>query len=175
MRAAEILSQTVVPFVLIVLCVCFIKDGSLFDSFVKGAKNGLKTTVNILPTMTLLLVALTVFNASGTADGISDMISPLCDKIGIPAGIIPLAITKPFSGSASTASYASVLDTFGPDSFESFAASVLMGSGDTLVYVISVYYSATRVRKTKYVFKTAVFVYIFGLFFACIISRLFFA
>lgn len=175
MHAAEILSQTVVPLVLIVLCACFIKDGSLFDSFVKGAKNGLKTTVNILPTMTLLLVALTVFNASGAADGISALISPFCEKIGIPAGIIPLAITKPFSGSASTASYASVLDTFGADSFESFAASVLMGSGDTLVYVISVYYSSTRVRNTKYVFGAAVFVYIFGLFLACIISKIFFA
>ena len=38
--------------------------------------------------------------------------------------------------------YSALLDKFGADSFESFAASVIMGSGDTLVYVISVYYSA---------------------------------
>ncbi len=173
-HAAETLSLTAVPFVLAVLCVCFMKDSSLTASFIKGASEGLRTIVNILPTMTLLIVSLSLFNASGAARGISSFISPVCKFLGIPSGIIPLVITKPFSGSASTAAYSSVLDTFGADSFESFAASVLLGSGDTIVYVISVYYSATRVRSTKYVFPAAFFVYIFSIFLSCSLARIFF-
>jgi len=174
MRAAEILSQAVTPAALVILCLCFLRSGNLFDSFVKGAKNGLKTTVNILPTLTLLLVSLSLFNASGAASGISSVISPACEFLGIPSGIIPLVITKPFSGSASTASYASILETFGADSIEGFASSILMGSGDTLVYVISVYYSATRVKNTRHVFPAAIFVYIFGVFLSCVLARIFF-
>lgn len=174
LHIAEIISLTTVPLILAALCLCFIKDSSLVTSFAKGASEGLKTIVNILPTMTLLIVSLSLFSASGAADGISSFISPICTFLGIPSGIIPLVITKPFSGSASTAAYTSVLDTFGADSIEGFAASVLLGSGDTIVYVISVYYSATRVRNTRYVFPAAFFIYIFSVFLSCSLARIFF-
>ncbi len=169
----EKLSSLTIPAIILILCICFMKDSRLFDSFVTGAHEGLKTTVSILPTLTLLVVALTMFNSSGAADGISALITPLCERMGVPAGIIPLVITRPFSGSASTAAYASLLDKFGADSLEAFIASVIMGSGDTLVYVISVYYSVTRVKKSRYVLPVAIFVSVFAVFFSCILARIF--
>lgn len=171
---AEMISSLIIPLVLVVLCVCFVKNCGTMDSFLKGAREGLNTTVKILPTMVLLLTALSMFNGSGAAEGISEALAPITEPLGIPSGLIPLIVTRPLSGSASTASYTSVLESFGADSFESFAASVIMGSGDTLVYVISVYYSATRVKKTRYVFPTAVFVMLFSVFFSCVLAHLFY-
>lgn len=170
----EFVSSLVIPSVLVLVCICFLRDNDRLDSFLRGARGGLETTVKILPTMVLLLVSLSLFTASGAADGLSKFLSPYTTPLGIPSGLIPLIITRPFSGSASTAAYSNVLDTFGADSFESFAASILMGSGDTLVYVISIYYSATRVKKTRYTFPAAVFVMLFSVFLSCIIARLFY-
>ena len=115
-----------------------------YESFMKGAKDGLKTSLGVFPVMTLLIVSLSMFSASGAAEMISSFLSPVCSRLGVPEGIIPLVVMRPFSGSASTAAYSALLDKFGADSFESFAASVIMGSGDTLVYVISVYYSQSK-------------------------------
>lgn len=170
----ELISSLVIPIVLVVLCVCFIRDDGMMDSFLRGARDGLATTVKILPTMVLLLVSLYLFTGSGAADGLSSLLSPYTTTLGIPSGLIPLILTRPFSGSASTAAYTTLLDTFGADSFEGFAASILMGSGDTLVYVISLYYSATRVKKTCYVFPIAVFVMLFSIFFSCVLAHLFY-
>ena len=170
----ERLASLAIPAVLLAVCFCFLRNEERFSSFVKGARAGLRTTVEVLPTMTLLLAALTMFRSSGAAEGIASLLAPVCGKIGLPPGIVPLALTRPFSGSAGIAAYQSVLAEYGADSFESFAASVLMGTGDTLFYVIPVYYSATRVKRTRWVFPAAVFTAVFGLFLSCLLARIFY-
>ncbi len=170
----SILSSMAVPFVILILCGCFLRSGKLYDSFVEGAREGLQTAVNLLPTMTLLLTALTMFRESGAADGIARVLAPVCDRIGIPEGIVPLVITRPFSGSASTAAFADLLAEYGADSPEAFAAALVMGCGDTLVYVVSVYFSVTRVRRTRCTVPVAVFTAILGVFAACILTNFFY-
>lgn len=167
-------SALAVPFVLLVLCGCFLKNGRLYDSFVAGAREGLQTAVNLLPTMTLLLTALTMFRESGAADGIARVLAPVCDRFGIPEGIVPLVITRPFSGSASTAAFADLLAEYGADSREAFAAALVMGCGDTLVYVVSVYFSVTRVRQTRCTVPAAVFTAVLGVVMACLLTNLFY-
>ncbi len=173
---AELLSSLAAPAVIAVFCILILqKREARYSSFIKGAKSGLKTTLNVFPVMTMLLVSLTMFSASGAAEGISSFLSPVCTKIGLPEGIIPLIVIRPFSGSGSVAAYSEVLEKFGPDSLESYAASVIMGSGDTLVYVISVYYSAVKSKKAGYVFPVSAFVSLFAVFTACTLARIFFA
>ena len=169
---AEKISSLAVPAVILLFCFCLVR-GSAYESFMKGAKDGLKTSLSVFPVMTLLIVSLSMFSASGAAEMISSFLSPVCSRLGVPEGIIPLVVMRPFSGSASTAAYSALLDKFGADSFESFAASVIMGSGDTLVYVISVYYSAVKAKKSGYVFPVSAFVALFAVFFGCILARLF--
>lgn len=165
-------SSLAVPVVLLALCVCFLRNGKLFDSFTEGAREGLRTAVGLLPTMVLLLSALTMFRESGAADGIAEVLAPLCDRVGIPEGIVPLVITRPFSGSASTAAFADLLAEYGADSREAFAAALVMGCGDTLVYVVSVYYSVTRVRRTRCTVPAAMFTAVLGVLAACILTNL---
>ena len=146
----EKISALAIP---IVICIAglFMLFGkkSYFESFVEGAKEGLGSAVRILPTLIALVIAINLFNASGIPKLISDMISPAADKIGIPAELIPLLITRPISGSASTAAYSAVLESYGADSFVSLCASVIMGSSDTMIYIISVYFSSGIVTSAK--------------------------
>ena len=101
--------------------------------------------------------------------------------MGIPAELIPLLLTRPVSGSASTAAYASLLDRYGPDSFVCLCASVLMGSSDTLIYILSVYFSGTAitpgggVRKTRHAFPVAILVMLLCVYLSCAVTRLFFS
>ncbi len=143
-----------------------------FDAFACGAKDGLKTAVGLLPTLVALMVAISMLNACGIIELLSSYLSPLAQKIGIPSELLPLLITRPFSGSASTAAYSSLLAEVGADSFPGLCASVIFGSSDTVVYVITVYFSSVGIRHTRWSFPCAFAVMLFCIFFSCFLCRL---
>lgn len=171
---AEMISSAAAPVILIVFSLCLMRGSENISAFTDGAKKGLKTALEVLPIMTLLLVSLSMFEASGAADVLSGIFKPVCTALGIPSGIVTLIITRPLSGSASVAAYSEVLEKFGADSFESFAASVIMGSGETLVYVISVYYSSSKSKRARCVFPIAAFVSVLAVYLGCAAARLFY-
>ena len=143
-----------------------------FAAFTEGAMEGLKTTVKLLPTLVALMVAIAMLNASGAVDLLSRLLAPFAEKIGLPSSLLPLLITRPFSGSASTAAYSSLLSEVGADSFAGLCASVIFGSSDTVVYIISVYFSAVGIRRTRWAFPCAFAVMLFCIFFSCFLCRL---
>lgn len=146
-----------------------------FDDFLYGAREGLDCAFSLLPSLVAIIVSVKMLSASGATAFISDLIAPFTDKIGVPSELLPLLLTRPFSGSASTGAYSELMKTYGSDSFASYCASVLMGSSDTLVYILGVYFSSVGVKKTRHAFPCAVLVMCFIVFFGCFISRLFFA
>jgi spore maturation protein B len=171
---AEIVSAAVLPLVIGALGLLMWK-GKGFESFISGAGKGVKTAVGLLPTMVCLMVGLNMLEASGAPELLTALLSPIMGKIGIPAEIVPLLITHPISGSASTATFAELLEQCGADSFPALCASVIMGSSDTLIYVICVYFSgASGVKSTRHAYPTAVAVSLFCIFLSCLICRLFF-
>ena len=145
-----------------------------FSLFTEGAKNGLRTAVSILPTLVALMIAINMLSASGILDALSRALSPAARVIGIPTEILPLLLTRPVSGSASTAAYSSLLAEYGADSFPAFCASVIMGSTDTMLYVICLYFSSVGIKKTRYAIPTALAVMLFSVFFSCLVCRLWF-
>ena len=145
-----------------------------FSLFTEGAKNGLRTAVSILPTLVALMIAINMLSASGILDAISSALSPVARVIGIPTEILPLLLTRPVSGSASTAAYSSLLSQYGADSFPALCASVIMGSTDTMLYVICLYFSSVGIKKTRYAIPTALAVMLFSVFFSCLVCRLWF-
>lgn len=108
-------------------------------------------------------------------EAISAFLSPIGEALGIPSELFPLIISRPLSGAAANASFASLAADCGANSFEVFAAAVIMGSSDTLVYVLFVYFSQTRAKKTLYAFPAAAAVAVFSLFVSLFFARLFFA
>ena len=61
-----------------------------------------------------------------------------------------MALLSPISGGGSLSLFESVLKTYGPDSFVGQVASVVMGSTDTTLYAVTVYYAAVNIKNTRH-------------------------
>jgi spore maturation protein B len=118
-----------------------------YESFVEGGKEGIKIAISIIPFLVGMLVAISVFRASGALDYLMEFIRPALKSIGVPAEIVPLAIIRPISGTAALGMTADLIEAHGPDSFIGRLASVLQGSTDTTFYVLTVYFGAVGIRK----------------------------
>ncbi len=129
-----------------------------YEVFVDGAKEGFSIAINILPYLLAMLVAIGVFRASGILDMIMDGIKYICGWLQIDssfADALPTAFMKPLSGSGARAMMIETMQTFGPDSFAAFASSVIQGSTETTFYVLTVYFGAINISKTRYALKYA--------------------
>ncbi|MBP1988935.1 spore maturation protein [Paenibacillus eucommiae] len=125
----------------------------VYESFVDGAKDGFDTAIRIIPPLVGMMVAISVFRASGAMDLLVGGIRPLFDRLGIPVEVLPLAILRPITGAGSLAFTADLIEQFGPDSMIGRIASTVQGSTDTTLYVITVYFGAIGIRKASYALK----------------------
>ena len=103
--------------------------------------------VSIIPFLVGMMVAISVFRASGALDLMIDWIRPGLERVGIPAEIVPLAIIRPISGTAALGMTSDLIAVYGPDSFIGRLASTLQGSTDTTFYVLTVYFGAVGIKK----------------------------
>ena len=161
------------PLLLLLAGAILFRRPGAWEAYVHGAKQGLSAAVSLLPAMVMLMVSLSVFTSSGVCAWIAEKLSPVTDRLGIPAELLPLCILRPLSGSASGAYLATVLAEVGADSVAGMAASILAASGDTVLYVIGMYFSVTRVRRTRFSLPVALLVSVFSVFLSCILARLF--
>lgn len=136
---------------------------NIYEEFVVGAKDGLKTVVTILPTLIGLMVAVGVLRASGFLDLLSKLLGVILNPIGFPVQLVPLSIVKMFSSSASTGLLLDIYKNYGTDSFIGLAASISMSCTETIFYTMSVYFVAAKVTKTRYTLAGALFATFIGL------------
>lgn len=145
------LGAVVLPFVLTVIVLWGIVKGvKIFDCFIEGARDGLKTVKNILPSIVGLVVAVSMLKASGGLDIIVKFLSPISGITGIPEEIMPLAVLNPISGGGALSMYEMILKDYGPDSYLGRVASVMMGATETTFYAIAVYYGSAGIKKTRH-------------------------
>ncbi|MDO4748413.1 MAG: spore maturation protein [Eubacteriales bacterium] len=133
-----------------VVTYALIKKVRVFDVFVIGAKDGIKTLYNIAPTLIGLIVSVTMLKSSGALDLLSQLIEPLTEKVGYPSQLVPMTILRPISGGGSTALLNQVLSDYGPDSYLGRCASVLAGASETTFYAVTLYYGAVKVKKIRH-------------------------
>lgn len=172
---SEYISSLVIPVVIFAAGgLMFFGKHDYFNHFCYGAKEGISTSAKLLPSLCAVMVALKMFSASGAVELLTELLSPIGAKLGIPAEIVPLLVTRPVSGAASNGAFVELIEKLGADSFPALCAAVLMGSSDTLIYVITVYFSGTGVRRTGAAVPIAATVMIFCVFFSCLLCRLFF-
>jgi spore maturation protein B len=125
----------------------------VYESFVEGAKEGFDTAVKIIPHLVGMMVAISIFRASGAMDMLLDWMRPFFNYIGVPTEVLPLAILRPITGAGSLAFTTDLIEQFGPDSMIGRIASTVQGSTDTTLYVITVYFGAIGIRKAGYALK----------------------
>ena len=127
----------------------------VFDCFLQGAKEGLKTAASITPALVCLLTVVTMFCHSGALDVLTGFLRPVTQLIGFPAEVLPLALLRPVSGSGGTALLHQLLGEYGPDSFIGRVGSVLAAASETTFYAIAVYYGAVGIRRTRHTMAAA--------------------
>lgn len=122
----------------------------VYQSFVRGARSGLAVTLRVLPYMVAMLSATEIFQRSGAMDLAMAPLRPLADRLGIPAPVLPMAIIRPLSGSAASGYLAHLLQTHGADSLVGRLASVMQGSTETTLYVVTVYLGSVGIRDPRW-------------------------
>ena len=120
----------------------------VYETFLKGAKEGLRIVVEILPTLVGLMMAVGILRTSGFFELLGKLIGPATQAVGLPTQLIPLI--KMFSSSAATGLVLDIFKTCGPDSYAGMLTSILMSCTETIFYTMSVYFLAAKVTKTRY-------------------------
>ena len=145
------LSKIVIPlFVFFVVFYGFIKKVNLYDSFLEGAKEGLQISVNIFPNVLAMVFAINIFLDSNFVYEILRVFEGFLMKFNIPLDILPMAILRPISGTATLAIMNDIFMNYGPDSYAGRLASVLQGCTDTTIYVLALYFGSIGVKKIRY-------------------------
>lgn len=143
-----------------------------YERFVEGGKEGIKIAFDIIPFLVGMLVAITVFRASGALEFFMGLIRPWLEAIGVPAEIAPLAIIRPISGTAALGMTSDLIASHGPDSYIGRLASVLQGSTDTTLYVLTVYFGAVGIRKMGDALKVGLLADVVGIIAAIVVVLL---
>lgn len=147
----EQLSIWAIPVILLIIpLIGYIRQVKVYEVFVEGAGEGFQTAIRIMPFLIAMMVATNVFRASGAMDWCSEFLQPVLYWLGIPTDLVPLAIMRPISGTGSLGITTELLNTFGPDSLIGRMASTILGSTDTTLYIITVYFGAVGVYKPRY-------------------------
>ncbi len=168
------MSNFIIPSV-IVLTVIYgaLKKVDLFEAFTDGAKEGIGSLISIAPSLIGLVTAVSMLEASGFFDVLTQLLQPVCTKAGIPAEVLPLGLMRPVTGSGSFALLDSIMRRYGADSVIGKTASVMAGSTETTFYAITVYFGSVGIKNTRYTIPAALTADILGMFFAVFSVRLF--
>lgn len=145
---------------------------NVYEDFIKGAKDGFHTVIQIMPTLIGLMVAVGVLRASGFLDFVGSIFSVITDRIGISSELVPLILIKMFSSSAATGLVLDIFKEHGPDSLLGMTTSILMSCTETVFYTMSVYFMAAKVTKTRYTLAGAVLSTLSGVIASIILARL---
>lgn len=176
MELIKYISIIVMPIViLLIIFKGLMEKVDVFDEFLKGANEGIKISLKIFPTLVGLFVAIGMLRNSGIIDFITKLISPVLKIINFPQEIVPLALLRPISGSASMAMATDIIKQNGVDSFIGILAAVIMGATETTLYTIAVYTSSVKIKKTRGIVIAALTADVVGIFTSLIVCKIMFA
>lgn len=152
MQLINYISIVSIPLIILIITINGLSEKQkVFDTFIEGAKEGIRIIIGIFPTLIGLFVAIGALRASGILDLVINILSPVTNLVNIPKEIMPLAMLRPISGSASTAIAVDIMKTYGVDSLIGQIASTIMGSSETTIYTIAIYTSIVKIKKTRFV------------------------
>ena len=144
MRVLLFFSEMIIPLILFyVVGFGVLMKCDIYEEFVKGAKEGLETVIQILPTLIGLMVAVGVLSASGFLTMLGEVLGKVTEPFGFPSALVPLTIVR-------MSSLLDVFREFGTDSRNGKIASIMMSCTETIFYTVSVYFMAAKIKDTRY-------------------------
>ena len=147
----NLLSLWALPAILLlILTMGLIKKVPIYETFTTGAKDGFKVAVNIIPYLVAIIVAISMFRASGIIEMLELTLSGLLSQIHVPADVIPIMIVRSLSGSAALGVFSDIANSLGPDDYATKLSAIMVGSSETTFYVLAVYFGAVGISKLRY-------------------------
>jgi spore maturation protein SpmA len=169
------LSSWLLPLLMLsIVCLGFSRRIGVYEAFIASAKEGFHLAVSLVPYLVAILVAVGMFRASGALDFLIGAIGPWTSWVGLPAEALPMAFTRPLSGSGATAILMDTMQQHGPDSLIGYMVSLINGSSETTFYVLAVYFGAVHVTKTRHAVPACVGADILSLGIVVFLTHLFF-
>lgn len=148
------ISNIIIPIILFYIVAYGISNHcNVYEDFIKGAKDGFHTVIQIMPTLIGLMVAVGVLRASGFLEFVGGLFGDVAGRLGFSAELVPLMFVKMFSSSAATGLVLDIFKNHGPDSLIGLTTSIMMSCTETIFYTMSVYFLAAKVNKTRYTLK----------------------
>lgn len=168
----EVLSSAFVPVMAALILAHGLFHGApVYDYFIDGAKKGLQTAVEILPFLIGIYLAVNSLTASGLIEFLYHLLDPLFRLLHIPVRLLPLMLLRAVSGSGSFIIVQDILEEVGPDSYAGRAACVMAGGCETVIYVLALYFSVTRVTHMRHAFAGGLIAYLAGIAVSLTICR----
>ncbi|PYJ44331.1 MAG: nucleoside recognition protein [Verrucomicrobia bacterium] len=150
-RSVNALSLLAIPFLLSFFPVYASTRGvKVYEEFVEGAKEGFNVILRIIPFLVAMLVAIGMFKGAGGIDLLTRLLTPVLAPLHFPPDLLPLALMRPLSGSATLALLADIVHRLGPDNIVSLMAATIYGSTETTFYVAAVYFGSVGVKQTRH-------------------------
>lgn len=147
----NIISLWALPAIIIlILTMGLVKKVPIYEVFTEGAKEGFKVSVNIIPYLVAIIVAISMLRASGIIELGEHILSPVLAYLNIPADVIPIMLVRSLSGSAALGIFSDIANALGPDNYATTLAAVMVGSSETTFYVLAVYFGAVGIKKLRY-------------------------
>lgn len=173
MQLINYISSIAIPItILLIIIYGFSEKKNVFDMFLNGAKDGLQIVIKIFPTLIGLFLAINLLRSSGILELIINLLTPILNILKFPKEIMPLAMLRPISGSASMAIAVDIMKTYGVDNTIGLITSTIMGATETTLYTIAVYTSAVGIKKTRFVLAAGLIADVVGMLSAVVICSI---
>ena len=147
----DVISVWLIPLIIIaVLTFGLIKKIPVYEVFIDGAKDGLKITVEIIPYLLAIMVAVGMLRASGAIELLQTILGGILNKFDVPVDVLPVMIVRSLSGSAVLGLFSDIASQHDVESYTTKLAAIMVGSSETTFYILAVYFGAVGIKKLRY-------------------------
>ena len=169
------ISNYIIPIIVLIIVLYALKKRvDIYDTFIDGTKESFDMTLKVFPNLLAMVFGVNIFLKSGVLDFIFNNLKPIFSYINVQIEILPMAIMRPISGSASLAILNDIFLNYGPASFIGTVASIIQGSTDTTFYVLTLYFGSIGIKKIRYAMWAGLFSDLVGIVTAIILGNVLF-
>ncbi|EML6501462.1 spore maturation protein [Clostridioides difficile] len=171
----EIFSNLLIPIIILYIVVYGkYKKIDVYDSFVKGAIDGLKAAWDILPYIIGIFLAIGIFKTGKGLDMLECLFTPIANMMSIPKELIGLISVKPLSGSGALGMYSELANRVGIGSLVEKMGATIVGSSETIFYTMAIYYGSLKIKNTRHTLSCAMISHVAGVIAAVFICYVIF-
>ncbi|MDD2973190.1 MAG: spore maturation protein [Lachnospiraceae bacterium] len=158
------LSNIIIPFIIFyIVATGLSQKKNIYEDFIRGAADGVKIVIQIMPTLIGLMVAVGILRASGFLDFLAGIFSIVGEPLHFPSELFSLVFIRMFSSSAATGLVLDIFKEYGTDSRIGLIASIMMSCTETIFYTMSVYFMTAKVTKTRWTLPGALLATLAGI------------